>query len=321
MEEKINSKLVDTISLFFTNKKECIDYVSTILSIGKSAAIRRLNKEVLFSYGEAVLLAQELNISLDSLSVSNNIYMNLAFRGTEADPIAFSRHVLEKQLDLYEGIEDINQTELNVACNIIPYSCVLKYDNLYKFYIYKKYFQNITSVTIKTFSESTIPPSHKALCRRLEARMHALNSTTIIFDKHIILEIVDDILYFKELELLSDEDLKLLKTDLIEFIKELEILCSTGKNKLGNKINIYISDISLDASYAYIDTKSSKYAQMQLHTLNIMISENPLFITMQEEWINSVKKYSTLISKGGSVEKKIFFDKQKQYCRRIITLN
>lgn len=321
MEEKINSKLVDTISLFFANKKECIDYVSTILSIGKSAAIRRLNKEVLFSYGEAVLLAQELNISLDSLSVSNNIYIKLAFRGTESDPITFSRHVLEKQLELYENIEDISQTELKIACNFIPYSRVLKYDNLYRFYIYKKYFQNTTSVTIKTFSELRIPPSHKSLCRRLEARTSAVNSTTIIFDKHIILEIVDDILYFKELGLLNDEDLRLLKTDIIQFIKDLEIICSTGKNKLGNKVNIYISDISLDASYAYLNTKNSKYAQMQLHTLNIVTSENPLFISMQEQWINSVKKYSTLISKGGSVEKKMFFDKQKQYSQKIITLN
>lgn len=321
MEAKINSELVDAITLLFPNKKSCVDFVATTLSIGKSSAMRRLNKEVLFSYGEAVILAHELNISLDNLLISNNIYINLAHNNIEKEPVDFSQYVLESQLALYEQIEDIGEVKLNIACNIIPYSVLLKYDNLYRFYIYKKYFQNITSLAIKAFSESKIPASHKTLRKRLETRMGSIDSITIIFDKHIISNIVDDILYFKELELLKYDDLTLLKTDLMEFIKDIEIICTTGKNKAGNKAYIYISDISLDASYAYIDTSNSKYLQIQMHSMNIMTSMNPLFVSMQEEWINSVKKYSTLISKGGDVEKKIFFDQQKEYCRKIITLN
>lgn len=180
MEERINSNFVDTITTLFPSKKKSVDFVASTLSIGKSSAIRRLNKDVLFSYGEAVILAQELNLSLDSLLSSKNMHIRLAFKELDTDSIDFSKHVLQSHLDLYEKIDDISQTTLSIACNIMPYSSVLRYDYLYKFYIYKKYFQNVTSVSIKTFAESKIPTSHKTLRKRLHLRVNAIHSTTII---------------------------------------------------------------------------------------------------------------------------------------------
>ncbi len=319
MEEKINSKLVDTIAPLFPTKKECIDFIATSLSIGKSAAKRRLNKEVYFSYGEAVILAQALKLSLDSLITSENIHINLSFNKTDASPIDLSQSMIERYLDLHDKGKDSSNTKIMVASNIIPYSMMAKYDSLYKFYLYKKYFQNTNVTNIKAFSELTIPATHKPLRKKLEVKIDSIQSSTIIFDKHVILETIDDILYFKELRLLNEEDLILLRDDLQELIQDMEISCSSGKNKQKNNIYIYISDIALDASCVYADVGDNKYAQVQIHSMNTIITENKMFCSMQKRWIDSVKKYSTLISRGGEIERKLFFDIQKTACMNITT--
>lgn len=319
MEEKINSQLVNTIAPLFLTKKECIDFISITLSIGKSAAKRRLNKEVYFSYGEAVILAQALKISLDSLITSDNIHITLSFNKTDASPIELSQSMLERYINLHDKSKDNGNTKIMVASNTIPYSIMARYDSLYKFYLYKKYFQNTNAINIKTFSELTIPATHKSLRKNLEIKFDSLHSSTLILDKHVILETIDDILYFKELRLLNEEDLVLLRDDLLELIQDMEISCSSGKNKQKNNLYIYISDIALDASCVYVDVSNHKYAQVQIHSLNTIITENKMFCSMQKRWIDSVKKYSTLISKGGEIERKLFFDIQKTACLNITT--
>ena len=305
--------------MLLENKRERVNFLSTVLSIGKSASVRRLNEEVQFSYSEAVIVAQALNISLDSLTLSNRVYVDLTFTDLESDPIKLSHLALESYLNLFDQAAETTSASMMIACNIIPYSCIIKYDYLYKFYLYKKIFQNDISSNTKTFSELVVPTTHRYLRKKLDARINSMQETTIIFDKHIFYTMVDDILYFRELRLLNENDLKLLKENLLTFIEDLEDICINGKNILGNAMNIYISDIALDASYAYIGTANIMYSQVQMHSLNTMITEHKVFCALQKRWIGSVQRYSTLISEAGSVERKKFFDQQRTYCMKIIS--
>lgn len=319
MQKKINSKLIEKIDLLFERKMEQVDFLSTALSISKSAAIRRLNGTVLFSYSEAVIVAQLLDFSLDNLGLSNKVHIDLISYDLDSDPIELSLLSLESYLKLLDWTEDVTSATMMIACNIIPYSCIIKYDYLYKFYLYKKMFQNDISSNTKSFTEFVIPKTHRYLRKKLEVKINSMKETTIIFDKHIVYTMVTDILYFKELRLIDEDDLRLLNKDLLEFIKDLENICISGRNILGNFTNIYISDIALDASCAYIGIKDGMYSQIQMHSLNTMITEHKIFCALQKRWISSVQRYSTLISEAGSVERKLFFDQQHKFCLEIIS--
>lgn len=317
MHVTINSKLVEEIQRLVNTKGSQLDFLTRVLSIGRCAAARRLNKKVPFSYSEAVIIAEALNISLDNLASANKCYVDLTFTDVELDILELSKLSLESYLQIYDRTKDVELASMMIACNIIPYSSVIRYDNLYKFYLFKKLFQKDIFSCAKTFSELVISSNHKVLRKKLEVRINSICDTTLVIDKHVIYTMVDDILYFKELNLLSASDLALLRTDLLDFLEDLEKTCKTGKNPQGNTISVYISDITLDASYVYIFTPDLTYSQIQLHSFNTMITRHKVFGELQKKWIESVKNYSTLISEAGGIERKKFFDKQRAYCLKI----
>jgi hypothetical protein len=126
------------------------------------------------------------------------------------------------------------------------------------------------------------------------------------------MSLINDIKYFHDINLMTDEDTAILKREFLDIIDELEYLAETGKHKNGNAIDIYISNINFEASYSYLESPTYKTSLMRLYSINYLSSSDPLVFNRQKEWIQTLRKYSTLITVSGEAERLRFLDKQRE---------
>ena len=99
--------------------------------------------------------------------------------------------------------------------------------------------------------------------------------------------------------LISETDLIHLKNELELLLHELEQISAKGEFSNGNKVAIYLSNIDFEATYSYIEKKDFQISLLRVYSINSMDSQSPRICGIQKDWIQSLKRHSTLISESG----------------------
>ncbi len=284
-----------------------------ILYIGKEAIYRRLRGEVPFTLTEAAIISRKLGISLDKMigvSFQDNAVFDMNIVGSNK-PLETYYSMLEKQVELFHAVEEDENSEIGTSSNIIPQTLSLNYDMLSKFRLFKWMYQN-ENIRCKHFEELDIPQNmvdkQKGVCpngiphpfRRLHLGQYDFQSP------------VTDIQYFCSIHLITDEDKNLLKEELFVLIDEMEALAARGKSKAGNDVRIYISNINFEATYSYLETSSTQLSLIRIYSINSITTQDPEMFRGLKEWIQSLKKFSTLISESGEMQRIQFFKQQRE---------
>jgi len=103
-----------------------------------------------------------------------------------------------------------------------------------------------------------------------------------------------------------------IKNELFLLADELEELAINGKTADGNRVRIYVSNINFEATYSYVDTNNLQMSLIRIYSINsITTMDNEIFCTLKE-WIQSLKKFSTLISESGEMQRIQFFKQQRE---------
>ena len=93
---------------------------------------------------------------------------------------------------------------------------------------------------------------------------------------------------------------------------EVEELAINGKTADGNRVRIYVSNINFEATYSYVDTNNLQMSLIRIYSINsITTMDNEIFCTLKE-WIQPLKKFSTLISESGEMQRIQFFKQQRE---------
>ena len=139
-----------------------------------------------------------------------------------------------------------------------------------------------------------------------------IHSRDYIWDKMIFSNLVNDIQYFSDIHLLSEENKDNIKEETLLLIDELEELAGRGKSETGNDIRIYISNINFEATYSYLETTSMHLSMIRVYAINSITTQDNEMFGDFKEWIQSLKKFSTLISESGEMQRILFFKKQRE---------
>jgi hypothetical protein len=94
-----------------------------------------------------------------------------------------------------------------------------------------------------------------------------------------------------------------------------EQLAKRGKRRgteVENEVLIYISNINFEACYSHFKSKELEFSQISLYSIDTLTSYDLLICKTHKEWIDSLKRYSTLITRSGEIERIEFFNKQKE---------
>jgi len=312
----------DEMHRFFLNalerripeKAKLIDALSDILSVEKGVIYRRLRGEAPFSFFEAVQIAEKLNISLDSI-IYNDLKQTEHFElklieYTELNDIEYNHW--ENYISLIDSAKDDPESEIAESSNVLPISIYAIFDSLSRFYLFKwQYLFSGTKNRI-SFRDLVIPERLYQIYQAYFNTVRKVANTIYIWDHLIFQYLVTDIKYFFGINLISRDDIQLIRNDLLALLEYIEEIAMNGCfEETGNPVSFYISDINLDADYSYVKINDMRISLVRTFILNSVASTDQLSFAKIKDWIQSLTKSSTLITQSGAVHRAEFFEKQR----------
>lgn len=304
--EAMKEKIPDGINLANT--------LMDILFLGKEAVYRRLRGEVPFTLGESVIISQKLGVSLDKLvglSFNGNalFYLDLV---QYQDPFKTYSAIIEDYVNVFREMAGAPDSVLCTSSNIIPQTFYLKYENLSKFRLFKWIYQHEKIDNVNHFDGMVMPEEVLKIQKAFVKESQYFNKTFYLWDCMIFQSLINDIRYFDGINLVSKESIQVLKEELLLLVDELEEIASKGKFSTGKDVQIYISNINFEATYSYVETKTTHISLIRVFSINSITSRDSEVFDSLKEWILSLKKYSTLISQSGEMQRRQFFMRQRE---------
>lgn len=315
--DKINSEFIQAIKSRLA-MGSVIDTLSGILPLSKEAIYRRLRGEVLFSYSEAVVIAQNLQISLDEIGLGATDY---ALYGTNIPTFALSENAYTEILSHWIGhiarFQNKDSGHFYVATGGLPVSLLSSYPNLLKLSYYMSlYEKGAIYDKYGKFSETAISANLLNTLSNITAILQKTNSTYIISDNPFTYYL-KQIQYLHELELLDEDDIKQVKEELYSLANDFKLIAASGKYKTGYHVDFYLSEVRIDASFGLFEDGPYNIVFIKMSGMNYRLSRNMEVIKTYRRSFDNMKHFATLISKSGSSRRKSFFEEQKTIIDRI----
>ena len=309
----LSNDFIGVIKAALPPKTNLSNTLMDILKIGKEAVYRRLRGEVPFTFAEAIMISEALSISLDHLSAvnaDNRALFNMYVLDYE-DPFEAYYRTMMDFMEYCAMVKDDPSAEWYTASNTIPHAFYMDHDSLLKFMLYKWSYQQNGSV--KYYGELEAPEKICAIRREYIRVTRSPASSFFIWDEMMFLALVNDLRYFYDLNLITDQEKEQLKADFLLLVDRLEELASTGMHENGNRVYFYISNINFEATYSYLCTDTFKLSILRLYAINSIYTTDGNIFEYQKHWIQSLRKYSTLISVSGERQRVLFFEKQRAF--------
>lgn len=298
-----------------------VDLLTSIIPMSKEAAYRRLRGQIEFSFDEVVKIAQELNISLDGITKTKNknesFLVNVTYIGDEnsfmEDYVKWGERTLRAMRELRACP---NHTSLSINNNIsVLY--LFRYELISKLRTYKWMYQrNPNARTIKML-EFTIPSKAVAL-EKLMVKELQQTHIVFIYSQELIKSLVNDILYFRNLSLLSEGEYNQMIDEAFLLLDDMEHDAILGKNQ-EMPCSIHVSNIEFDNDFVLWESDTLSKITFRLFGVNHYSIDDQRVILEMRNWVNMLLKSSTLISFSGEKKRMEFFQHQRKLLTRLST--
>lgn len=321
--QAFNDNLIEAIRERIPKKGDQLLFLMSTSSMGKETAYRRLRGDIPFTFAEACSIAQQLRISLDNIAKVNKLDKpTFELEISPSDVNDYVRYKLNQYEESYNFFTSTPNLLIESVCNIIPYSFLFEYENLFHLYSFRLLYQTGSKGNAIKFSDKRLTDELHEKRKRLNALSYHMPENTVIFDRHIFTSFIKHIQYFYSIGLISDEDKEVLKEEFFQLIDDFENMAIIGRTRTGyedaTKSWFYLSNIDFDCNYSYVKGDNFERAYMDgIYLMDTISSSDPHICKLHKGWIESLKKYSTLISVCGEIERRAFFEKQRQLVREI----
>lgn len=290
------------------------------LCIEKEAVYRRLRGEVQFTLAEAAVIARKLHISIDDIFSIAAKYRGYPFRlygynffnMTEADYA-----IAEQYLSVIRMAVNDPHSEFGYGSRIVPLHFSASYKRIFRLYMLRWLYQFDDPGATLPYAQVVIPARFQAYHDEFTEEVQKVKHTYFVWDDLLMYYMANDIRYFYRIGIMTDEDVALLKEELLQFLKDLESLASKGHYKTGNKVEIYVSNLNFEATYTYLYSENVQLSMMTAFSLSALTSLEAEACERMRTWIHSLKRTSTLISTCSEIDKAHFFKKQRDYLDEI----
>ncbi|MDR2971402.1 MAG: hypothetical protein LBU83_05685 [Bacteroidales bacterium] len=310
-----NNNFIKSLQNKFPRKIQLTQALTDLLCIEREAVYRRLRKEVVFPAQEIVKIASAWNISLDEIT------------GINAEKILFHlKHVnfinpsdeeydyLMLLIESFKKLRNYPDAELMNVNNKIPRQLISGYRNLTKFYYLRWAYNNGMEEEIAPFSKVVLSDKVIRLTTEYYRACKFVPNTNYIWDSNLFHYLVNNIHYFHSINLITDEDKKLIKQDLEALLDYmLEVAHKGCYPETQNKVNLYISVLNIDTNYVYAYSPEINFCTVNAFGKNEIFSYNPEMIANFISWMQLKKKTSIQISEVDEKSRIEFFTKQKQW--------
>lgn len=310
IRELINDKL---LSLIPSDIKPA-DYISEILDISKEAAYRRLSGKMSFYVEELMCLSEHLGFSIDELTAKKyNNGKALIDLKIQEDPCMFFNERIKNFRTFLDKELSAPSSELIIALNYLPVEFCVHYENLFKLSYYLWiHWKDKKSNGLK-YSEVNISQEQEELRKSIDADIQNLKNITFILDPNVFLTPLNLVIYYNKLGLINNEEKKAIKANFHEMIDTVEIRLRTMNTGMRQKNDYYLANFNIDVNSCYCQGKSSVSSSFLLYFFNRIIVTAPKICAAHKEWLQSLMKYSILISGSNETDQAEYLKNQRVY--------
>lgn len=316
MKYPSNKRIEEIIKERIYKDDKPVDAIMETLSLGKEAAYRRLRGEVPYTFDDIMKIARKYNISLDAIVGNKVSGMTLTNTNivTIEDPFGSYKEYLKSQTAIFKELNKRKNGKVYLAFNLIPYVFYSNYRTLNKFRLYRWIHQMDTSGNHPLFKDMLFPEDLWITHQETIREFNALPEVVFVFDKGLFLNQVKDILLFVQLNLIDMESLTQLKSELLALLDDITKMTALPPD---SKIKrpLFVSNVSFESSYLYFEAEDYHVSGIRLLGISIITTQDDWVCQQQKRWIESLKRYSTLISVSGELDRFAFINQQKEYIR------
>lgn len=321
MIKNINSVIINAIVKSIPSHLKPVNYLSDILDIGKESAYRRLRGKMSFSIEELVVLSQNLGLSIDELVGlkynNNEILVDLKKDLDTTEAFLNKLKKYKKEVDALIKDENSNTT---VVLNYLPAVFCVYYKNLFKFSYYAWLHRRNTNLSKLHYSDVEVNPELEDIRSSLDIESRKVKNATFILDSNVFLSPLKKVRYFHKLKLINDDEISLIKNDFHQMMDLMEKLVRTGGSDSvqGVKYYFYLSDINVDVNSSYSVWDDNVMSSFNFYFLNRIVAHNSEICEAHREWLESLKRYSTLITESNEIAQAEYFEKQREYIDQLL---
>ena len=322
MKKQTQDNLIAIIRKSIPEEANLTIYLSDLLNISRESAYRRIRGEINFTFEEVAALSQDLGFSLDNvvgIKRDENALFNIHMLQNADYLDIYANKMLEYGRLFRENSEKM-ETKARISINTMPYFFHIHHENLSRFRIYKWLYQNQKITSKEKFSSFVLPDKVLNAHQVFFKDVQTVKNVTIIMDNNVFWSVAREIDYFYKRGLLSDEDLATLQTELHSIANWLEQVATDGLCPNGSKIDLYLSSVDQEATYLHFEYGNKQFSQVRIFSISAIDSFNERLCKIQKEWIESLKRYSTLISESGEMQRFEYLRQQREYIDNITQL-
>lgn len=300
----------------FAKKSVLTNTISEILHIEKESAYRRLTGKVNFSVREMGIVAKQLGILLDTVAGRDRDHTIFSFQ--LENPLQSSMDVLFHMVD--ENLTRIEQTTKKPALSGNIYNSMPK-----EFYIFSPALTKLMFfkwghyfVGGNEFNDYAHwdPPQQLYGLRQRVRDMYRFKNIYYIWDDAVIWTLLNEVANLHKMRVISKQDKDELKQAFKDMLTYLEqTLAGNYIERFGvdpDILEFYICSRSsgFTCNY-YISEDQQEYAAFLKTNYSYCIIDNDLEnFNKLKGWVDSFRNISTMLSRSGRTERRIFFDTQ-----------
>lgn len=317
----LNEEFINALYNKAPKRSNLVSRIADILKIEKEAAYRRLSGKVSFSIREMGIIAEAFGISLDNLLYNSPEYLWMPFfleSPAKLDSIDIFWRLIDNTIKSISEVCE-NPAEAGHLIHYIPIAFCVEYPELLKFIVFKWGYYFVATEEYLKYSDWELPQ----VFTTLKERIHELNNFSNVFfiwDPSIITNLVSEMNNFLKMNILTHEDIDLIKTELKELLFFMEKWLSNteiANPPFSIKTNFYVSSVDIGFGGSYYASSNTNMVSMSTKFSYSMIHDREDSYNKVKEWIMSIRNVSVMISDSGSIERRLFFQKQLEILDRM----
>ena len=303
-DEKINlnSKIIKKILEQSPGKKSPVEYIMRVLSASRETAYRRIRNQIPFTLEEAMIIAEDLGMSIDKLISTKFDDGFQLVAESNCEPENVYSVFLNKDIRTMENLLAARNMKIVAAFNRLPF-WLLPYKSLFKFN-YCHYLYSVGKIPLMTrYSDIIVPQRIIELHEKASFCFSMLDNITCIIDNRIFMDIIKKIQYYSRLKFIPKEDLEIMQKELFELLENYESLLRNGKNNYGSDYIFHYSNFSIDSNIVFLEYDDNFLLQLWIYPESpVEIVRSHIIRDIQKRWIDSKIRNSSLITKTNDTQ-------------------
>ena len=298
----------------YPHKSDLVNALVNTLHLEKESVYRRLRKDVSFSAEEMLKIASAWNISLDNIASSNpNKIRPFQLKLVEfADPKEEDYNLLELHNKNLKFVAQSPGGQLLEVLNSLPYRACLSSEILTRFFTMKWLYKYDFPDRVRPMSEIHISERMRKINEEHTRWSFAIPEVYSVSDNRMINNLVDEIAYHHSIGMVTDEEVALLKKDLLSLMDYVEAAAERGQFPSGQKFNLYQSHSWIDSEFILVRSQQFNLSFVRLFERNMLGSSDSVVFEKLMNKAMSVRRSAVLLSGSNDLQRIELFSRLKK---------